>query len=62
MSVKLTTQLITTEIPFPESHAGLSYAIAAALKQYGIPLRWAITQVKPDRQTMVIEAIITYFQ
>lgn len=53
------TQFITTTIALPSSPIALRQAIEAELEKIGKPLRWAITEVHPDRKTVTLEAIVT---
>ncbi len=53
------TQFVTTEVALPATASELPQAIAAALKAWGEPLRWAITSVDRDRNRAVVEAIVT---
>jgi hypothetical protein len=53
------TQFITIEVAQAQTASALPQAIAVALQAWGEPLRWAITAVDADRQTLVVEAIVT---
>lgn len=53
------TQFITTTIALPTSPIALRQAIETELEKVGKPLRWAITAVNRDRQTVTLEAIVT---
>lgn len=55
----MTTHFITAEIDLQESPQDLQREIEAELQKRGEPLRWAITDVKPDAQKAVVEAIVT---
>jgi hypothetical protein len=55
----MTTHFITAEINLQESPAEMQKAVEAELQKRGEPLRWAITDVDVDRQTAVVEAIVT---
>ncbi|NJO43611.1 MAG: hypothetical protein HC769_13870 [Cyanobacteria bacterium CRU_2_1] len=50
---------ITLELDRLSSPEELHRSIVAELQKWGDPLRWAITAVDPDRQTVHIEAVIT---
>lgn len=50
------TQFITVEIPL-QPLAQLQPALLAYLRQFGEPLRWAITRV--EHQVAHVEAIVT---
>lgn len=58
----MTTHFITAEIDLQESPAEMQRAIEAELQKRGEPLRWAVTEVDPDRQKAVVEAIVTQAQ
>lgn len=55
----MTTHFITAEIPLEENSAKLQQSIETELKKQGEPLRWAITQVNPQKNTAKVEAIVT---
>lgn len=55
----MTTHFITAEIDLQESPLEIQREIEAELQKRGEPLRWAITDVKPDEQKAVVEAIVT---
>jgi len=55
----MTTHFITAEIDLQASPAEMHQAIETELKQRGEPLRWAVTDVDLDRQTVIVEAIVT---
>jgi hypothetical protein len=55
----MTTHFITAEIDLQDSPINLQQAIEAELQKRGEPLRWSITQVESDRQTVQVEAIVT---
>jgi hypothetical protein len=50
---------VNAEIDLQRSPAAMQAAIVAELQKWGEPLRWAITTVNPDAQTVQIEAIVT---
>lgn len=55
----MTTHFITAEIDLQETPSQLQQAIEAELQERGEPLRWAITQVDPERKTARVEAVVT---
>lgn len=55
----MTTHFITAEIDWQESPLKLHQAIEAELKKRGEPLRWAITSVDDEAQTVQVEAVVT---
>lgn len=55
----MVTHLVTAEVPLQDSPAAMQQAIEATLVQQGTPLRWAVTAVDVDRQTALVEAIVT---
>ncbi len=55
----MVTHLVTAEVPLQDSPATMQQAIEATLVQQGTPLRWAVTAVDVDRQTALVEAIVT---
>lgn len=55
----MTTHFITTEINFQDSPAMLPKVIEAELRLSGEPLRWAITALDLQRQTAIVEAVVT---
>jgi hypothetical protein len=55
----MTTHFITAEIDLQESPQAMQEAIEAELKKRGEPLRWAVTDVDPERQKALVEAIVT---
>lgn len=55
----MTTHFITAEIDLQASPVETQRAIAAELQKRGEPLRWAVTEVKPEQQKVVVEAIVT---
>jgi hypothetical protein len=52
------TQFLCLDLPLPHSPRDVMAAVEQALQSYGDPLRWAITHVNRDRQTMSIEAVV----
>lgn len=55
----MTTHFITAEIDLQESPIAMQQAIEAELQKRGEPLRWAVTEVDPDNQKAIVEAIVT---
>ncbi|HEY9615248.1 MAG TPA: hypothetical protein V6C64_00300 [Microcoleaceae cyanobacterium] len=55
----MTTHFITAEIDLQESPAEMQRAIEAELQKRGELLRWAVTEVDAERQTALVEAIVT---
>lgn len=55
----MTTHFITAEIDLQESPVQLQKEIEKELSQKGEPLRWAVTQVNQEKQTVEVEAIVT---
>lgn len=55
----MVTYLVTAEVPLQDSPSVMQQAIEATLGQQGTPLRWAVTAVDLDRQTALVEAIVT---
>ncbi|HAC63886.1 MAG TPA: hypothetical protein DCF68_10200 [Cyanothece sp. UBA12306] len=55
----MTTHFISAEIDLQENPLKLQQAIETELEKQGEPLRWAITEVDKDQQTVQIEAIVT---
>lgn len=55
----MTTHFITAEIDLQENPAQLQQEIEAELSKRGEPLRWAVTKVNEDKQTVQVEAIVT---
>lgn len=55
----MTTHFITAEIGLLESPLELQQAIEAELQKHGEPLRWAITKVDRETETVQVEAIVT---
>ncbi|MEC4803756.1 MAG: hypothetical protein SAJ12_19045 [Jaaginema sp. PMC 1079.18] len=55
----MTTHFIAAEIDLQENPVQLQKEIEKELKQKGEPLRWAVTQVHQDKQTVAVEAIVT---
>jgi hypothetical protein len=55
----MTTHFITAEINLQENPLQLQQAIEAELAKRGEPLRWAITKVETEDQTVTVEAVVT---
>lgn len=55
----MTTHFISVEVNQEESPHELHRAIETELQKRGEPLRWAITEVQPEQNTVVVEAIVT---
>lgn len=55
----MTTHFITAEIDLQESPVKLQQKIETELAKEGEPLRWAITEVDKDKETVKVEAIVT---
>ncbi len=55
----MVTHFVTAEIPLQDSPFVMQQVIEAALVQQGTPLRWAVTAVDLERQTVLVEAIVT---
>ncbi len=55
----MTTHFITAEIDLQESPIAMQQAIEAELQKRGEPLRWAVTEVDTEKQTAIVEAIVT---
>ena len=55
-------QAIATEIEMQKDPLKLHQAILERLQRHGQPLRWAITQVNSQTQTVTVEAIVTLKQ
>ena len=55
----MTTHFITAEIDLQESPLELQQKIETELTKEGEPLRWAITEVDKDKETVKVEAIVT---
>jgi hypothetical protein len=55
----MTTHFITAEIDLQESPVELNQAIEAELEKRGEPLRWAVTEVNEETQTVQVEAVVT---
>ena len=53
------TQFISLTVSLQPTPAAMERAIAQALQSYGEPLRWAITAVDADTQTVAVEAVVT---
>ncbi|WP_448561321.1 hypothetical protein [Trichothermofontia sp.] len=55
----MVTHLVTAEVPLQDSPSVMQKVIEATLTQQGTPLRWAATAVDIERQTVLVEAIVT---
>ncbi|WP_009630742.1 hypothetical protein [Synechocystis sp. PCC 7509] len=55
----MTTHFITAEINLEETPTQLHKAIESELAKQGEPLRWAITSVNMQKQTVIVEAVVT---
>lgn len=55
----MTTNFISAEISLQENPLRLQEEIEAELEKRGEPLRWAITDVDPEKRTVHVEGIIT---
>lgn len=55
----MTTHFITAEIDLQESPVKLQQEIEAELEKTGKPLRWAVTEVDKEKETVKVEAIVT---
>ncbi|WP_017304100.1 hypothetical protein [Spirulina subsalsa] len=55
----MTTHFITAEIDLQDSPVQLQKAIEAELEKRGEPLRWAITDVNTEQETVQVEAVVT---
>jgi hypothetical protein len=55
----MTTHFITAEIDLQASPIALNRAIEAELQKRGEPLRWSITKVDTEKQTVQVEAVVT---
>ena len=55
----MTTHFITAEIDLQETPIKLSHEIESQLEQEGEPLRWAVTEIDQEKQTVTVEAIVT---
>lgn len=53
------THFVSVEVDLQAAPSEMQTAIVAELQAYGEPLRWAITSVNADSQTVQIEAIVT---
>jgi hypothetical protein len=54
-----TTQFVDFDLPLTSPAAELPQQVEVALRQWGEPLRWAITRVDRSQQTFHVEAIVT---
>ncbi|WP_168642765.1 hypothetical protein [Dolichospermum sp. UHCC 0259] len=55
----MTTHFISAEIELEETPTELEKAITAELQKQGEPLRWSITAVNEEAQTVTVEAVVT---
>ncbi|VEP15346.1 conserved hypothetical protein [Hyella patelloides LEGE 07179] len=55
----MTTHFITAEIALPSNPVKLQQEIKTELEKEGKPLRWAITEVNQEQETVKVEAIVT---
>ncbi|GFE69252.1 hypothetical protein [Chroococcus sp. FPU101] len=55
----MTTHFISAEIDLQENPLQLQQEIEAELEKHGKPLRWAITKVDQEKETVQVEAIVT---
>lgn len=55
----MTTHFITAEIDLKQTPVELQQEIKSQLEKEGEPLRWAITQINKDKQTAIVEAVVT---
>ncbi|MEB3210815.1 MAG: hypothetical protein VKL39_05650 [Leptolyngbyaceae bacterium] len=56
----ITTLFLELSVSFTASHQPLRERIEAALKAHGEPLRWAITAVDLDKQSLRVEAVVIH--
>ena len=59
MENMMNTTLITIELALPKRIADLPELVEQTLRQWGEPLRWAITTIDPQTRIANIEAIVT---
>lgn len=55
----MTTHFIEAEINLQETPAKLKKEIETELQKRGEPLRWAITDVDKEKETVQVEAVVT---
>jgi hypothetical protein len=55
----MTTKFVDLDIPLTPLAQDLPSQIETALRQWGEPLRWAITRVDLQQQLVHVEAIVT---
>ena len=55
----MTTHFITAEVELQKTPLQLQQEIESRLRKEGEPLRWAVTEVDKEKQTVKIEAIVT---
>ena len=53
------TKFVDLDIPCTHLAHDLPYQVEIALRQWGEPLRWAITRVDSKQQMVHVEAIVT---
>jgi hypothetical protein len=55
----MTTHFIEAEINLQETPTKLKKEIETELQKRGEPLRWAITNVDQEKETVQVEAVVT---
>ena len=55
----MNTTLITIELSLPDPINNLPSLVEQTLRQWGDPLRWAITTIDPQTRMATIEAVVT---
>lgn len=55
----MNTLFVKIELSLPEPIANLPELVEQTLRQWGEPLRWAITTIDPQTRIANIEAIVT---
>ncbi len=55
----MNTHFVSIEVDLQATLSEMQAAIEAELRNYGEPLRWAITGVNADTQKAQLEAIVT---
>jgi len=55
----MTTHFITAEIDLQETPLKLSQEIESQLTKEGEPLRWAVTKIDQEKQTALVEGVVT---
>ncbi len=53
------TKFVDLDIPLTHLAQDLPQQVEVALRQWGEPLRWAITRVDSKQKTVHVEAIVT---